>query len=75
MLVLYSFIDINYLNWYNLSKNPNAIDILNDYQNKINWDGLSCNLNAIELLKNNLDKINWKYLNNLAVLVSLTQGK
>ena len=45
-----------------LSKNPNAIELLKKNSNKINWNLLSLNPNAIELLKENQDKINWDYL-------------
>ena len=42
-----------------LSKNPNAIELLKENQNKINWVWLSKNPNAIELLRENQDKIIW----------------
>jgi hypothetical protein len=48
--------------WYNLSINPNAIHILETYQDKINWVALVLNPNAIHLLKENIEKINWKKL-------------
>ena len=47
------------IDWYNLSANPNAIDILENNQYHINWMLLSKNPNAIHLLENNLDKVNW----------------
>ena len=34
-------ISINNLNWSTLSKNPNAIELIINNQNKINWIGLS----------------------------------
>jgi hypothetical protein len=75
--VLLDWIDKDKLDWDNLSKNPNAIDLLEDrieYENsltdaqfhqlqkKINWNDLSKNSNAINLLTENQDKINWKLL-------------
>ncbi len=50
------------INWHLLSKNKNAIDLLEDNLNKIDWNELSLNQNAIDLLEKNLDKINWNYL-------------
>ena len=50
------------IDWYSLSRNPNAIEILKENQDKINWHKLSENKNAIELLKENQDKINWVLL-------------
>ena len=47
------------INWDNLSKNKNAIHILERNLDKINWDNLSENPNAINILKANQDKINW----------------
>ena len=43
-------------------KNPNAIELLKENQNKIHWCNLSRNPNSIELLKENQDKIDWFYL-------------
>ena len=51
MLKLRDWVDIRTLNWNHLSKNPNAIELLKENQNKINWDHLSKNPNAIELLE------------------------
>ena len=44
------------------SKNPAAIELLKENQDKINWELLSTNEEAIELLKENPDKIYWKWL-------------
>ena len=41
------------IDWYELSKNPNAIDLLKENPHKINWDNLSRNINAIHLLMEN----------------------
>jgi hypothetical protein len=56
--------NINKIDWYALSKNPNAIELLVKNLDKINWDVLSENPNAIELLVKNLDKINWESLSS-----------
>ena len=52
------------LNWDWLSKNPNAIHLLEQNPDKINWDCLSGNPNAIHLLEQNPDKIVWCYLSS-----------
>ncbi len=46
------------INWDELSKNQNAIHILEENLDKINWNWLSLNPNAIRLLEENLDKVN-----------------
>ena len=61
---LLDWIDINKLNWYGLSSNPNAIHLLEQNRDKINWVGLSRNPNAIHLLEQNIDKIKWIYLSS-----------
>ena len=61
---LRDWIDINNLDLYYLSINPNAIDLLKENKNYINWSALSYNINAIEILKENLHKINWFYLSS-----------
>jgi hypothetical protein len=48
--------------WEGLSKNPNAIPILEQNIDKINWIELSLNPNAIHLLEKNLDKVYWSLL-------------
>jgi hypothetical protein len=50
------------IDWNLLSRNPNAIPILERNLDKVNWDWLSHNPNAIPLLEKNPDKINWSYL-------------
>jgi hypothetical protein len=52
------------LNFWVLSQNPNAIDLLNTNQSKIKWNYLSKNPNpeAIKLLKANKNKIVWEFL-------------
>ena len=53
------WIDINKIDWEFLSRNPNAIHLLEQNLNKIDWCWLSVNRNAIHLLERNLDKIDW----------------
>lgn len=50
---------VNKINWYELSKNPNSIHILENCPDKIDWKGLSSNPNALPILEKNLDKIDW----------------
>jgi len=45
-----------------LSRNPNAIHLLEKNIDKINWFELSRNPNAIPLLEKHLDKIDWHAL-------------
>ncbi len=59
---LRDWIDINKLDWQQLSSNPNAIDLLEKNQDKIYWFMLLQNPNAIHLLEKNKNKINWNYL-------------
>lgn len=54
------------VNWRCLSKNENAIFILEKYPHKIAWGPLSSNNNAIHLLKKNVDKIEWFHLSRHA---------
>ena len=44
---LKDWIDINNLDWKQLSRNPNAISLLIENQDKIEWNNLSLNENAI----------------------------
>ncbi len=57
--VLRKWIPIEKLNWVGLSRNPNAIQILEANMDKIDWEWLSENPNAIHLLEANQDKISW----------------
>ena len=59
---LRDWINIDNLNWNDLSFNPNAIPLLEKNMDKINWVYLSHKPNAIHLLEQNIDKINWHYL-------------
>ena len=47
------------INWRNLSYNPTAIDLLEQWPDKINWESLSQNPAAIDLLERWPDKIYW----------------
>ena len=63
--------NIDKIDWYCLSRNPNAIDLLekeledNPESKKIDWDHLSRNPNAIHILEKELkdnpnsNKIHW----------------
>ena len=64
MLKLRDWIDINKIEWYALSVNKNALNILNENQDKINWNNLNFNENAMELLKKKI-KIKLNGLNCL----------
>ena len=64
---LRNWIDEKNLKWYYLSKNPNAISVLEQNTDKIDWWRLSMNENpdAIELLfKSNPDKYKCNILYN-----------
>ena len=63
-LKLRDWIDIDQINWFTLSQNPNAIHLLENNLDKVNWDWLSRNPNAIDLLEKNFDKINWYHLSS-----------
>ena len=53
---------MNEVNWHTLSKNPNAIHILEKNLDKVDWHALSMNPNTIHILEKNLDKVNWSEL-------------
>jgi hypothetical protein len=55
---LRSWIPIDILKKYNISKNPNAVDYLKDYRDLIKWNYLSANPNAIELLREKAEEEN-----------------
>ena len=72
---LLEWIDINKLNWLELSKNENAIELLKANPDKINWLKLSLNPNAIDLIREELlkggEKINWNALSTNPNAISL----
>ena len=73
---LLDWIDINKINWKNISFNPNAINLLRAHPDKIYWYNLSYNRSAIELLKEHPDKINWynlSYNHSAIELLTLDQ--
>ena len=51
--------NIDNLYWPSLSRNPNAIHLLEAHPSIISWPNLSENPNAIHLLEANPDKIDW----------------
>ena len=56
---------IDFLYWNGLSRNPDAISLLERFPEKICWDTIVCNPNAIHLIRNNASKINeigWEIL-------------
>ena len=61
-MILRDWIDVDKIDWEYLSKNPNAIHLLEQNIDKIDWWELSLNPNAIHLLEQYPDKINWCYL-------------
>lgn len=52
----------NKIDWYSLSINANAIELLKEYPHKIKWGCLSANPAAIDLLKENPNAIDWEML-------------
>jgi len=54
---LHEWIPNDKLDWKMLSRNPNAISILEKNLDKVNWEILSSNPNAIHILEKNLDKV------------------
>ena len=56
--------NLNKVDWHALSKNPNAIHILEKNLTEIDWWLLSRNPNAIHMLEKNHDKIYWPCLSS-----------
>ena len=54
---LRDWIDEEKIDWYNLSLNSNAIDLLLKNRDKINWNNFSLNPNGVDILLENFDKI------------------
>jgi len=63
------------IDWFYLSSNPNAIELIKENLDKINWHLLSQNYNAIEILKENPEKINWHYLSSNPAIFELDYDK
>ena len=76
-LKLLDWIDINKLDWYYLSVNPNAIHLISEAleqnRDKIYWRELSRNPGAIHLLERNIDKINWDNLSKNSNAIHLLE--
>lgn len=71
----------NKINWDSLSRNPNAIHLLEAYHGKINWEVLSVNPNIdkfvqrnVKLFEQNKDKINWDYLSGNPDAINLLEA-
>ena len=73
MYKLLDWIDIQKLDWRNLSANPNAIGLLEQNIDKIDWANLSLNPNAINLLEQNIDEIDWDNLSQDINAISLIE--
>ena len=54
--------NLDKVDWYYLSLNPNAIPILEKNLDNVDWSRLSRNPNAIPILEKNLDKVYWECL-------------
>ena len=62
MFKLRDWVQSDKIDWEWLSRNPNAIHLLEQNLDKVDWCNLSRNPNAIHLLEQNLDKIYWGML-------------
>jgi hypothetical protein len=56
--------NLDKIDWYLLSNNPNAIHLLEQNVDKISWHVLSQNPNAIRLLEQNIENIDWYHLSS-----------
>jgi hypothetical protein len=65
------------INWYHLSGNSEAIQLLKDYPEKIEWQWLSRNSSdgAIQLLKDNPKKISWGMLSTNTNAIGILKKK
>ena len=59
------------IDWCHLSKNINAISMLENNLDKVNWIWLSNNINAIHIFEKNLDKVDWFYLSRSPIAIHL----
>ena len=71
---LKNWIPVSRLNWSQLSKNPNAINLLEQHPHLIDWKELSYNPNAIHLLEQNPEKIDWNALSQNPNAIHLLQA-
>ena len=62
LLKLSNWVDKDKIDWNGLSRNPNAIHLLEQNLDKIDWVFLSINQNSMHLLKQNVGKIHWSWL-------------
>jgi hypothetical protein len=60
---LRDWIDKDKLDWSELSKNPNALKMLEENEDKIDWYKLLENPTVIQLIENEINKNNDKSLN------------
>jgi len=59
------------IDWYSLTANPNAIELLKEYPHKIEWECLSANTAAIDWLKENKNVIDWGMLSENPAAIQL----
>ena len=71
---LLDWISMEKINWDYLSKNPNAMRLLEENQEKIKWEYLSSNPSAIHLIEANRDKINWYMLSGNPAAIHLLEA-
>lgn len=76
MYTLVDWVDPKSLNWYDLSANPDAIEILKANPDKVDWYGLSLNPNpvAVEMLKANPDKVDWHALSANSAAIEMLKA-
>ena len=65
------WINVEKLDWYWLSYNPDAIHLLEQNQDKIDWYFLSRNENAIPLLEKNIERIDWDWVSCMPSAIEL----
>jgi hypothetical protein len=65
----------NKIDWYSLSINANAIELLKEYPHKIKWGCLSANPAAIDLLKENSNAIDWVMLSENPNAIEMLKKK
>ena len=71
----------NKINWYELSKNPIAADLLDIYKDDIRWDAICSNSNpkVLKLLKKKIkedpDEIDWEELSSNSIAIKLLKTR
>jgi hypothetical protein len=63
--------DLSDIAWNNLSSNPSALSIIEQYLDRINWSYLSSNPSAIHLLLKNPEKISWYHFSKNTHLLAI----